>query len=49
MHGLLDRGVAVAPGAYEVMFPSLSHTDVDIDRTVAAAGEALSRPVDREV
>jgi glutamate-1-semialdehyde 2,1-aminomutase len=39
MHGLLDRGVAVAPGAYEVWFPSLSHTDADIDRTVAAAAE----------
>jgi glutamate-1-semialdehyde 2,1-aminomutase len=41
MHGLLDRGVAVAPGAYEVWFPSLSHTDADIDRTVEAAAEAL--------
>jgi glutamate-1-semialdehyde 2,1-aminomutase len=36
MHRLLDRGVAVAPGAYEVWFPSLSHTDADIDRTVEA-------------
>jgi glutamate-1-semialdehyde 2,1-aminomutase len=43
MHGLLDRGVAVAPGAYEVMFPSLSHDDADIDRTIEAAGEAVSR------
>jgi glutamate-1-semialdehyde 2,1-aminomutase len=42
MHGLLDRGVAVAPGAYEVLFPSLSHTDADIDRTVQAAGAAAS-------
>lgn len=40
MHGLLDRGVAIAPGAYEVMFPSLSHTDADVDRTVDAAAEA---------
>jgi glutamate-1-semialdehyde 2,1-aminomutase len=40
MHGLLDRGVAVAPGAYEVMFPSLSHTEADIDRTVEAAATA---------
>jgi glutamate-1-semialdehyde 2,1-aminomutase len=39
-HGLLDRGVAIAPGAYEVMFPSLAHTDGDIEATVAAAGEA---------
>jgi glutamate-1-semialdehyde 2,1-aminomutase len=42
MHGLLDRGVAVAPGAYEVMFPSLSHDAADIDRTIEAAAEALS-------
>ena len=25
-HGLLDRGVAIAPGAYEVLFPSLAHS-----------------------
>ncbi|HEX3542874.1 MAG TPA: glutamate-1-semialdehyde 2,1-aminomutase [Acidimicrobiales bacterium] len=42
MHGLLDRGVAVAPGAYEAWFPSLSHTDADIDRTVAAVAEIAS-------
>jgi glutamate-1-semialdehyde 2,1-aminomutase len=36
MHGLLDRGVAVAPGAYEVMFPSLAHTDADFEATVDA-------------
>ena len=40
MHGLLDRGVAIAPGAYEVLFPSLSHRDDEIDRTAEAAGEA---------
>jgi glutamate-1-semialdehyde 2,1-aminomutase len=42
MHGLLDRGVALAPGAYEVLFPSLSHTDEDLDRTAEAAGDAVS-------
>jgi glutamate-1-semialdehyde 2,1-aminomutase len=42
MHGLLERGVAIAPGAYEVLFPSLSHRDEDIDRTAAAAGEAAA-------
>ena len=41
-HGLLDRGVAIAPGAYEVLFPSLAHTDEDIDRTIQAVSEALS-------
>ncbi len=42
MHGLLDRSVAVAPGAYEVMFPSLSHTDEDVDKTVQAAAEVAA-------
>ena len=42
MHGLLDRGVAIAPGAYEVLFPSLSHRDDEIDRTSEAAGEAAA-------
>jgi glutamate-1-semialdehyde 2,1-aminomutase len=36
MHGLLDRGVAIAPGAYEVFFPSLAHTDADLTQTVEA-------------
>ena len=38
-HGLLDRGVALAPGPYEALFPSLAHTDEVIDETVAAVGE----------
>jgi glutamate-1-semialdehyde 2,1-aminomutase len=44
-HGLLARGVAIAPGAYEVLFPSLAHTDADIERTVATAGEAAAAAV----
>lgn len=39
---MLDRGIALAPGAYEAMFPSLAHTDADIDRTVEAAAEAAA-------
>jgi len=39
-HAMLRRGVALAPGAYEVMFPGLSHTDDVLDRVVGAAGEA---------
>jgi glutamate-1-semialdehyde 2,1-aminomutase len=38
-HGMLDRGVALAPGAYEVLFPSMAHTDDVIDETIAAVGE----------
>lgn len=41
-HGMLERGVALAPGAYEVMFPSLAHTDEVIDETVAAATEVAA-------
>jgi glutamate-1-semialdehyde 2,1-aminomutase len=41
-HGLLDRSVAIAPGAYEAVFPSLAHRPADIDRTVEAAGEAAA-------
>ncbi|HUR50186.1 MAG TPA: glutamate-1-semialdehyde 2,1-aminomutase [Acidimicrobiales bacterium] len=41
-HGLLGRGVAFAPGAYEALFPSLSHTDADIDTTVTAVAEAAA-------
>jgi len=39
-HGLLRRGVAIAPGSYEIMFPSLAHTDADIELTASAAAEA---------
>ena len=39
-HAMLRRGVALAPGAYEVMFPGLSHGDDVLDRVVAAAGES---------
>jgi glutamate-1-semialdehyde 2,1-aminomutase len=39
-HAMLRRGVALAPGAYEVMFPGLSHDDDVLDRVVSAAGEA---------
>ncbi len=39
-HGMLSRGVSLAPGAYEAMFPSLAHTQADIDRTVEVAAEA---------
>jgi glutamate-1-semialdehyde 2,1-aminomutase len=33
---LLDRGVALAPGPYEALFPSLAHTPDDIVATVEA-------------
>jgi len=39
-HELLDRGVALAPGPYEILFPSLAHTDDVIDETVEAVRAA---------
>jgi glutamate-1-semialdehyde 2,1-aminomutase len=41
-HALLDRGVAMAPGAYEVMFPGLAHTDDVLAGVEAAATEAAA-------
>jgi glutamate-1-semialdehyde 2,1-aminomutase len=37
--GMLDRGIALAPGPYEVLFPSLSHGDTELSRTIEAATE----------
>lgn len=36
-HGLLDRGVYIAPALYEAGFVSAAHSQADIDETVAAA------------
>ena len=41
-HGLLDRGVYVAPSGYEALFPCLAHTDADLDATVEAVRKALA-------
>jgi glutamate-1-semialdehyde 2,1-aminomutase len=40
-HGLLDRGVYIAPALYEAGFVSAAHTAQDIADTVAAAREVL--------
>jgi glutamate-1-semialdehyde 2,1-aminomutase len=42
-HGLLDRGVALAPGAYEVMFPGLAHDDAVIGEVASAVADAVAR------
>jgi glutamate-1-semialdehyde 2,1-aminomutase len=41
-HGLLDRGIYIAPALYEAGFVSAAHSEDDIDQTVAAASEAFS-------
>lgn len=40
-HGMLGRGVYLAPAQHEAGFLSLAHTEADIDATVAAARGAL--------
>ncbi len=45
-HACLDRGVALAPGAYEVMFPGLAHTDAVVDSIIERAAEAASEAVE---
>ena len=41
-HGMLERGIALAPGPYEVMFPSLAHGEAEVAETVAAAREVAA-------
>ena len=40
-HGLLDRGVYLAPSQFEAGFISLAHSSAQIDQTVAAAFEVM--------
>jgi len=41
-HAMLDRGVYLAPSAFEAIFPSLAHTDADISRTIDIAAAAAT-------
>ena len=41
-HAMLRRGVAMAPGPYEVLFPGMAHGDREIDLAVDVAGEAAA-------
>ena len=41
-HGMLERGVYLAPSQFEAAFVSLAHADGDIERIAAAAAETLS-------
>jgi glutamate-1-semialdehyde 2,1-aminomutase len=46
-HALLDRGVAIAPGAYEVLFPGLAHTKDELERVTDLASAAARETADR--
>ncbi len=39
-HAMLERGVALAPGAYEILFVSLAHGAEDLTATAAKAADA---------
>jgi glutamate-1-semialdehyde 2,1-aminomutase len=41
-HGMLERGVYLAPALYEAGFVSAAHSDEDIAATLQAAREVLS-------
>jgi glutamate-1-semialdehyde 2,1-aminomutase len=41
-HAMLRRGVALAPGPYEVMFPGMAHDDDLLGRVVEIAGAAAA-------
>ncbi|MDJ1183341.1 glutamate-1-semialdehyde 2,1-aminomutase [Roseofilum casamattae] len=40
--GMLEHGVYLAPSQFEAGFTSLSHTDVEIDKTIDAAKKVMS-------
>ena len=44
-HAMLQRGVYLAPSAFEAGFVSMAHSDKDIEDTIEAAGEAFSELV----
>ena len=39
---MLQRGVALAPGAYEILFVSMAHGEAELARAVDVAGEAAA-------
>ena len=41
-HAMLRRGVALAPGPYEVLFPGFAHDDAVLRRVVEAAAESAA-------
>ncbi|MGH7455245.1 MAG: glutamate-1-semialdehyde 2,1-aminomutase, partial [bacterium] len=41
-HGMLERGIYLAPSQFEASFVSLAHAEKEIEQTIAAANEALA-------
>ena len=41
-HGMLSRGIYMAPSAFEAGFVSIAHSDDDLEETIAAARAVLA-------
>ena len=41
-HGMLERGIYLAPSAYEAGFMSIKHSIADLDASIQAADEVLA-------
>ena len=39
---MLERGIALAPGPYEVAFPSMAHGQAELEHTLDVAAEAVT-------
>ena len=48
-HAMLRRGIALAPGSYEILFVSLAHGPMELERTLEAAALAASDVVNGRV
>jgi glutamate-1-semialdehyde 2,1-aminomutase len=46
-HAMLKRGIALAPGPYEILFPGLAHSVDDIDKTIDIASAAAAEAHDQ--
>ncbi|MBC8090531.1 MAG: glutamate-1-semialdehyde 2,1-aminomutase, partial [Pseudonocardia sp.] len=44
-HEMLNRNIYLAPSAFEAIFPSLAHTDQNIEATIQAAAESAAELV----
>jgi len=44
-HGMLERGVYLAPSQFEAAFVSLAHGDDDLDHAARAAADAMAAAV----
>jgi glutamate-1-semialdehyde 2,1-aminomutase len=42
---MLERGVALAPGPYEVAFPSMAHGEVELEHTLDVAAESMAEVI----